>query len=158
MHMAQLMPMPLTVSCSSKIQIGFTVLVLAHPGSPGKGAIKCVCVRALVHSRLSIMPIVHLLRICKLPDTQIFWSQYFMTLIRQSALPISIMFCHLDHLVANRMAPSMCPNHCGTRWGSWFQAILYHISATAIWCLYTHTHTRLTALFQDYPGQPVPER
>jgi len=23
---------------------------------------------------------------------------------------------------------------------------------------HTHTHTRLTALFQDYPGEPVPER
>jgi len=22
----------------------------------------------------------------------------------------------------------------------------------------THTHTRLTALFRDYPGEPVPER
>ena len=44
-------------------------------------------------------------------------------------LPISIRFCYLDHLVANRMAPSMCPDPCGTRWGSWFQAILYHISA-----------------------------
>ena len=28
-HMAQLMPLPLTVSCFSKIQIGFTFLVLA---------------------------------------------------------------------------------------------------------------------------------
>ena len=35
LHMAQLMPLPLTVSCFSKIQIGFTFLVLAHPGSPG---------------------------------------------------------------------------------------------------------------------------
>ena len=43
-HMAQLMPLPLTVSCFSKIQIGFTFLVLAHPGSPGKRAIKWVCV------------------------------------------------------------------------------------------------------------------
>jgi len=34
MLMAQLMPLPLTVSCFSKIQIGFTFLVLAHPGSP----------------------------------------------------------------------------------------------------------------------------
>jgi len=33
--MAQLMPLPLTVSCFSKIQIGFTFLVPAHPGSPG---------------------------------------------------------------------------------------------------------------------------
>jgi len=45
-HMAQLMPLPLTISCFSKIQIGFTFLVLAHPGSPGKRAVKrmCVCV------------------------------------------------------------------------------------------------------------------
>ena len=34
LHMAQLMPLLLTVSCFSKIQIGFTLLVLAHPGSP----------------------------------------------------------------------------------------------------------------------------
>jgi len=44
MHMAQLMPLPLTVSCFSKIQIGFTFLVPAHPGSPGKRAVKRVCV------------------------------------------------------------------------------------------------------------------
>ena len=25
-------------------------------------------------------------------------------------------------------------------------------------CSHTHTHTRLTALFRDYPGEPVPER
>jgi len=37
LHMAQLMPLPLTVSCFSKIQIGFTFLVPANPGSPGKG-------------------------------------------------------------------------------------------------------------------------
>jgi len=42
LHMAQLMPLPLTVSCFNKIQIGFTFLVLAHPGSPGKRAVKWV--------------------------------------------------------------------------------------------------------------------
>jgi len=42
LHMAQLMPLPLTVSCCSKIQIGFTFLVLAHLGGPGKRAIKRV--------------------------------------------------------------------------------------------------------------------
>ena len=41
---AQLMPRPLTVSCFSKILIGFAFLVPAHPGSPGKRAIKRVCV------------------------------------------------------------------------------------------------------------------
>jgi len=42
--MAQLMPLLLTVSCFSKIQIGFTFLVLAHPGSPGQTAAKRMCV------------------------------------------------------------------------------------------------------------------
>ena len=43
LHMAQLMPLPLTVSCFSKIQIGFTFLVLADLGSPGKGPLNgCV--------------------------------------------------------------------------------------------------------------------
>ena len=32
LHTAQLMPLPLTVSCSSKTQIGFTFLVPAHLG------------------------------------------------------------------------------------------------------------------------------
>jgi len=44
LHMAQLMPLPLTVSCFSKIQTGLTFLVLAHPGSPGKRAVMGVCV------------------------------------------------------------------------------------------------------------------
>jgi len=52
LHMAQLMPLPLTVSCFRKIQIGFTFLVPAHPGSPGKRVVKrvCVCVRACVRA------------------------------------------------------------------------------------------------------------
>ena len=44
LHTAQLMPIPLTVSCFSKIQIGFTFLVPAHLGSHGKRAVKRVCV------------------------------------------------------------------------------------------------------------------
>jgi len=48
LHMAQLMPMPLTVSSFSKIQIGFTFLVSAHPVVPDKGPLNgcvllCVC-------------------------------------------------------------------------------------------------------------------
>jgi len=44
LHMGQRIPLPLTVSCFSKIQIGFTFLVPAHPGSPGRRAFKLVCV------------------------------------------------------------------------------------------------------------------
>jgi len=52
LHMAQLIPLPLTISCFSKIQIGFTFLVPAHLGSPGQRAVKrvcvCVCVSYLI--------------------------------------------------------------------------------------------------------------
>jgi len=44
LHMAQLMALPLTLSCFSKIQIGFAFLVPAHPGCSGKRAVKRVCV------------------------------------------------------------------------------------------------------------------
>jgi len=40
LHMAQLTPLLLTVSCFSKIHIDFTFLVPAHLGSPGQRAVK----------------------------------------------------------------------------------------------------------------------
>ena len=53
LHMAQLMPLPLTVSCFSKIQIGFTFLVPAHLSSPRKGSLNwCVCVCVLISANL----------------------------------------------------------------------------------------------------------
>jgi len=59
LHMAQLMPLPLTVSCFSKIQIGFTFLVPAHPGSPGQWAVKRVCVcKSLVLQFIDTSPIL----------------------------------------------------------------------------------------------------
>jgi len=42
LHMVQLMPLPLTFCCFSKIQIGFTFLVPAHPGSPGQRAVRAI--------------------------------------------------------------------------------------------------------------------
>jgi len=42
LHMAQLMPLPLIVSCFSKIPIGFTFLVPAHPHSLRQRAVKRV--------------------------------------------------------------------------------------------------------------------
>ena len=54
LHIAQLMPLPLTLSCFSKIQIGFTFLVLAHLDSPGKGPLNgCVCGNNSSSRRLS---------------------------------------------------------------------------------------------------------
>jgi len=57
LHMVQLMPLPLPVSCFSKIQIGFTFLVPAHLSSPGKRAVKrvCVCVCVVV---VNVQPVM----------------------------------------------------------------------------------------------------
>jgi len=51
LHTAQLMPLSLTVSCFSKMQIGFTFLLLAHWGSCGQRAMKWVCVCVCVMCR-----------------------------------------------------------------------------------------------------------
>ena len=63
LHMAQLMPLPPTVSCSSKIQIGFTFLVPAHLGSPGQRAVKrmYVCLYILVSICISLSLCVYCL-------------------------------------------------------------------------------------------------
>jgi len=68
LHMAQLMPLPLTVSGFSKIQIGLTFLVPVHPGSPGNTAVKrvcvcvCVCVCVLLTETLQAPVVRRLLR------------------------------------------------------------------------------------------------
>ena len=63
--MAQLMPLPLTVSCFSKIQIGFTFLVPDHLGSPEKGPLNgCVCIQYytyVIHSNVHVGLVVKFL-------------------------------------------------------------------------------------------------
>ena len=54
LHMAQPMPLPLTVSRFSKIQIGFTFLVPAHPGSPGQRVVKRACALCVVYTNGAI--------------------------------------------------------------------------------------------------------
>jgi len=56
LHMAQRLSLPLTVSCFSEIQIGFTFLVPADPGSPGKRAVKRVYVCMYITFELRFYP------------------------------------------------------------------------------------------------------
>ena len=79
LHMAQLMSLPLTVSCFSKIQIGFTFLVPAHPGCPGKRAVKrvCVCVQLCKNFYKKVWwynssQVYYVVRMLQLP-----WAHYF---------------------------------------------------------------------------------
>ena len=63
-NMAQMMSLPLTVSCFSKIQLGFTFLVPAHPGSPRKRAVKrvCVCVCVSVFRQCGLLSLATITR------------------------------------------------------------------------------------------------
>jgi len=53
------MPLPLTVSCSSKIQTGFTFLIPAYPGCPGKEADKWLLLFAWNSGRLDFAHPAH---------------------------------------------------------------------------------------------------
>ena len=107
LHMAQLMPLPLTVSCFSKIQIGFTFLVSAHPGSPGQRAIKWVCV---------LPSLVQYCHLCvKTMKTQLPRLREYMLpaghrLAQQAVLPITNNNCKilnsLKHIVRTTVAES----------------------------------------------------
>jgi len=63
LHMAQLMPLPLTVSLLQQNPDWFSFLIQAHPGSPEKGPLNvCVCVRAcacVLIYHLLISTVVH---------------------------------------------------------------------------------------------------
>ena len=64
LHMAQLMPLPLTVSCFTKIPIGFAFLVPAHLGSPGKR----VCVLLAFSALTLVLPFWY-------QPTQVAWDK-----------------------------------------------------------------------------------
>jgi len=60
LHTAQLMPLPLTVSCFSEIHIGFTFLVPADPDSAGRRAVKHVYVYSSGHTvTSSLLTLIH---------------------------------------------------------------------------------------------------
>jgi len=96
LHMAQLMLLPLTVSCFSKIQIGFTFLVLAHPCSPGKRLLNgCVC--SCQTSYLKVYE-TDLLQICRFGRTMAVDDQSEISfLIPQGTLPWQPVFVAFIH-------------------------------------------------------------
>ena len=83
LHMAQLMPLPLTVSCFSKIQIGFTFLVPAYLGSPGQRAIKrvCVCVVSIFNLLWHWIALLYCYPIKKLWSQQKWHCMYVRTVV-----------------------------------------------------------------------------
>ena len=113
LHMGQLMPLSLTVSCFSKIQTGFTSLVPAHPGSPGHRAVKRVCVCVCVCACMRVCaPISH----CKLHPkfgiflTRAMWNvsvAEFLQILSHST-PLRLNFCSL--VSVNNLPKSTTPH------------------------------------------------
>ena len=78
LYIAQLMPLPLTVSCFTKIPIDFTFLLSADLGSPGKRAVKRVCVCACL---FPFLPFMHYAKCCNCWAVVVFsfvWMKHFL--------------------------------------------------------------------------------
>ena len=75
LHMVQRIPLPLTVSCFSKIQIGFSFLVPPHPGSPEQRVVKRVCVC-----------------VCVIWGDGAYWKMNYLLVFNESVT----VFCYLD--------------------------------------------------------------
>jgi len=82
------MPLPLTVSCSSKIQIGFTFLVPAYPGCPGKEAVKWLLVIIFSCKRF------HFFQYSVVVDCKLWTATVSFTLVTVSSLVVmALQWC-----------------------------------------------------------------
>ena len=105
LHMVQLMPLPLTVSCFSRIQIGFTFLLPAHPGSPRQRAVKrvcvCVCVCACVRACMCACMCVCVCegyRVCKASGTTATWLRPLSSTLDQ------LLTCYWSDVIVNHLS------------------------------------------------------
>ena len=99
LHMAQRIPLPLTVSCFSKIQIGFTFLVPAYLGRPGQRAVKRVDVLQVEHNATArgirmctITGVYHIIFKCDC-------VQHYFMLITVSIIQLLTFFIYLSSVV-----------------------------------------------------------
>jgi len=102
--MAQLMPLPLTVACFSKIPIGLTFQVPAHLGSPGKGPLNgCVCavVSNIVQKAIVVISLINCDCLLWLfwGDAQFwdFWSHDVVGIPGLQSLPDVTLWKNLGH-------------------------------------------------------------
>jgi len=100
LHTAQLMPLLLTVSCFSKIQIGITFLVPAYPGSPGQRAVKRVCV-CLGHHPDHVLPGTTVTVRCNMTSES--WSLTCLSNNSWTVPPPSTVHCPSTHAASFSM-------------------------------------------------------
>ena len=160
LHMAQLMPLPLTVSCFSKIQTGFTFLVLAHLGSPGQRDVKggvCVCVSGislpLVQVSSLTSPGMHSAVRPLCTDTRTPYQSWYCAILfcclavldlrvghtMDILSPFIAVLCHSDWLFHCESCPRLDVVHPGRVWSS---------SPACTWhCSWHYLFLQATSLF-----------
>ena len=146
------MPLPLTIACFSKIQIGFSLLVPAHLGSSGQRAVKrvCVCVHSVTLLKLNsfVENVFYRWKI------MIWWHRlynFFWTWWK----PVSYKW--------TSVVLQLCSKMFVQKWAvTWSKFLLQNsvitssfITGKPTWMSHTHTHTRLTALCPGLPGWAV---
>ena len=143
------MLLPLTVSCFSKIQIGFTFLVPAHLGRPGKRAVKWVCVLSTENCTFIEIAFSALMLL-------VGWQEGHPACNKVEWWVVVVVIClergadlHMSQLIPLPLTVScFSPIQIGFTF-----LVPAHLGSPG-----QCTHTRLTALFRDYPGKPVLER
>ena len=118
--MAQLMPLPLIVSCFSKIQIGFTFLVQTHPGSLGQRAVKRVCVLAFkteddMYILLSAFHRYGVLEDCPLPQRNFEDKKSLAFASKLSSPNTSLAFHRSDNKDHEKLTRSLSPGLAGVQ-------------------------------------------
>ena len=152
LHMAQLMPLPLTDSCFSKIQIGFTILVPAHLGSAGKGPLNgcvCVCVTYLLlqsYHTIGDNSIKFFYRLHILPVTQRAVSKHWIYLtncsyIAGTASVESLVFCKLLYTVQSTEL-EICTHNYSEQNSGTFKDLLHQVSK----------FSSPNSVLKDFPG------
>jgi len=113
--MAQLKPLPLTISCFSKIQIGFTFLVATHPGSPGQRVVKgCVCVYSLFSVGALSFPINPIFEVRHWGRWESAEKVYIRTAAEITQFTLELRRLHIDLIWCYQN--SIRSNWCGTWW------------------------------------------
>jgi len=148
LHTAQLMPLPLTVSCFSEIQIGFTFLVPARPGCRGKRAVKRVCVCVYILQYTAMPDATKLSCLCRVRFGGVNWihdnsrlcpTKYSKSEHVQSNRPIHTRH-DKDRTVLSRLAGgvnwSLCPIHTGqTRCDATLQFVYALFRVISVACM-----------------------
>ena len=139
LHIAQLMPLPLTISCFSKIQIGFTFLVLAHLGNPGQRAVKRAWV--FLVTLIIVAVVVVLLLLLLLPELTSIVIYYICIFLTHTHTQLMLMYFQSFQSWAGSLKKK---NRWDSHWSSFLQTWCLSVAQIAVLLHWKGTFAFLT--------------